>query len=737
MLYRPVLRLFVVLSLVIQILPMPASRAATGDAYVAPSGLDANDCTSPTTPCATIDAAIGKASSGATVFVAVGTYTNTGTSVVRLNKNVTLSGGWDAAFAAQVGLSTLDGEGARRVIDGGPNCLEVGTVTAALTRLRIIRGYAETSGGNIKLYCTTLTISQSEIAGGASSDYFAGAALYVSGNSVVEIRDSLIANNWADAYGQQSSITNGGGSLTLINTTVTGAERAGASGVAIDTFSGTLILKNSTITGYRTGLAISGTNAVLDNTIVYGNGYRDCEAETGYAFMPAYSGVNVVGTQSGCNPRAQDLVGVDPGLGALKNNGGLTATHAIGPDSPAFGAGVGCSLDHDQRGVARPANCSVGAYEPFIVAQKTVDGVLEPGGTVTYTLTITAPGTTPLTNTILTDTLTTPLTAVPGSAQASVGAVSLVGNTLTWSGTADPATPPVITVQAQIDPASPRQIIRNVAEVDWQGIRGPSAQASFDNHFFQPVPALANQFCGDFSDDFSNPAGGWPVFESDLRRLEYVGGEYRLLTKQAGYVYLMGAPTCPRGNQTVEVDLRWVGTPGSDIGLAIEEVGPTGNMYLVLIDVTTTYYVVVRYDPTGRPAVISNGSTHGSMNTGNGTNRLSVDFANGNIRIRNNGWNITDFNYQSSSSLAWVGVAAAPNDNQSVVDARFDNFRVVRFAGANMPSGASALSGVTAPQLEVFDGRLLPFTTQGVEHDEPATPFDRVAPQWSADRALP
>ena len=57
---------------------------------------------------------------------------------------------------------------------------------------------------------------------------------------------------------------------------------------------------------------------------------------------------------------------VNPELGPLLNNGGITETKAIGFDSPAFNAGNNATcLDIDQRGVSRPQAiiCDIGSYE--------------------------------------------------------------------------------------------------------------------------------------------------------------------------------------------------------------------------------------------------------------------------------------------------------------------------------------------------------------------------------------
>ena len=96
----------------------PASQPvrAAGPWYVAPGGSDANTCTAPGAPCASINAALNKPGfiAGDTIRVASGTYAGTGDQVVLLDKNATLSGGWNADFTTQSGASTINGQGARR-----------------------------------------------------------------------------------------------------------------------------------------------------------------------------------------------------------------------------------------------------------------------------------------------------------------------------------------------------------------------------------------------------------------------------------------------------------------------------------------------------------------------------------------------------------------------------------------------------------------------------------------------
>ena len=63
---------------------------------------------------------------------------------------------------------------------------------------------------------------------------------------------------------------------------------------------------------------------------------------------------------------ANDKAGVDPLLGPLADNGGLTRTHALLAGSPALDAGDDAAAPAtDQRGIARPqgAASDIGSFE--------------------------------------------------------------------------------------------------------------------------------------------------------------------------------------------------------------------------------------------------------------------------------------------------------------------------------------------------------------------------------------
>jgi hypothetical protein len=401
------------LSLVMTLLLTHPGRAA-GPWYVAPGGHDGNDCLSPATPCATINGALGKASSGDTVYVAIGTYTGCGTNeVALLDKSVTLSGGWDAAFTTQSGASIIDGEAARRgmTVNSG--------VTATVERFTVRNGSADVGGGihisgtltldssDISdnsadgsgggIYCFVsgiLTVSDSTISGNSASGGLGGGGILNEG--AVVLHTSAVSGNTASGgYGSGGGIRNEG-ILALHNSTISGNSAWFGGGihnsnvltVNNSTVSGNMILyfggginnggivtlNSSTVSGNLagTGGGISTDGAVtLQNTILSGNAAS--EAGPDCSGIVDTSGYNLVGNTSGCTftPGVGDLTNLSARLDELIGIPGTPGYHPLRSESPAIDAGnptgctddVGSPLDTDQRGAARVGRCDIGAYE--------------------------------------------------------------------------------------------------------------------------------------------------------------------------------------------------------------------------------------------------------------------------------------------------------------------------------------------------------------------------------------
>ena len=160
------------------------------------------------------------------------------------------------------------------------------------------------------------------------------------GSNVVQItiNNCTVADNSAPQYGGGIFST---GTLTVNNSTISNNSALISGGIE---FYGDLSLKNTIIANSSTGKDCFSSGGTLTQNIK--------NLIENNAIFP-----NQCGTPS---------LTSDPNLGSLTNNGGLTQTMALLPNSPAIDAGDDAAcLNTDQRGTARPqgSHCDIGAFE--------------------------------------------------------------------------------------------------------------------------------------------------------------------------------------------------------------------------------------------------------------------------------------------------------------------------------------------------------------------------------------
>ncbi len=655
-------------TLAVAVVASQPARAA-GPWYVASGGNDSNSCLSPAAACASINGVLNKPGfvAGDTIRVATGTYTGSGDEVVSIHKDVTLSGGWDVGFTMQSGMSTIDGQGMRM---GIVVYYDFFPATALIERFTVQNGYS---------------YPFSNIGGGIS----------IGGN--LTLNNSIVRNN-ASEYGG-GGIDNIG-TLTLTNSTVSGnVARLSSSGGGIRNWAGgSLIVNNSTISDNMAdadggGIFSQSGTVIVRNTILAGNTASgsgpDCQgAITSLSY-------NLIGNTSGCTFSAGtgDLLNVDAKLVPLADWLGFFPLRI---DSPAIDAGnpAGCVgsaglLTTDQRGISRIGRCDIGAYEhttpgpaanilaisgtpqnalifsafnaPFQAA--VLDSVGSP--VTTATVTFSAP-TTGASGTFM-DSGTFTTTAVTDE-----GGIATAG-TFTANGMAGSYTV-AASVSGITDPA--RFMLTNTARVF--------------------LPALARNFCADFFDDFGNLASGWPVGEDDLVRVEYLNGEYRILSKSGDYIYLFRSPSCDRENYVVEVDARWVGTPGLSYGIVFGITSGFGQYYLFDVSADFQDYLLARRDPGGFTLIVPP-TFSPAINGGTATNHLKVTRNGSQITLEVNGTVLGSWFDNVISGSTGAGVYSNPYIDLPVSDARFDNFLMASLSG----SGLAVQRANALPKLEL------------------------------------
>jgi len=293
-----------------------------------------------------------------------------------IGKNLTLQGPGATSLA-------ISGDDASRVVRVGPG------TTVTISDITIRNGYTYAgagieNNGALMLINVAVRDNNSESSGGGILNY-----------GPLNLTNVTISGNTASGAHPLGGggIAHFGGAATLNNVTIsgnsainTGGVDNGGSGGGISVYNpATLNLNNVTIVnnnasasvpdlGAGGGIDVYADTVNFKNTLIAGNTSSgagpDCAgtlASQGYNLVQDTAGCTIAGDTTG------NIIGQDPLLGALTNNGGATQTHSLLPGSPAIDAGNPAAPGNggnaceasDQRGVARPqgTRCDIGAYE--------------------------------------------------------------------------------------------------------------------------------------------------------------------------------------------------------------------------------------------------------------------------------------------------------------------------------------------------------------------------------------
>lgn len=276
-----------------------------------------------------------------------------------------------------------------------------------LLRSTISNNFSTQAGGgivNTNLFGTCLpvspchqgqgivTIGDSTISGNFAGADGGGISNFV---GMIDISGTTISDN--QAFGNGGGISNFAFNINLSNVTVSGNQAALGGGLFNQGANSSLRFNNVTVTANTAQSASDPTAGIggglvsqdfaivnFGNTIIAGNvaAKLDSGQPSGAdCYAPRNSGVTSVGYNVIQNPNfcdiagdtATNIVGQDPGLGVLADNGGPTFTHALAPGSPAIDAGnpaipgsggSACAVT-DQRAFLRSigGRCDIGAFE--------------------------------------------------------------------------------------------------------------------------------------------------------------------------------------------------------------------------------------------------------------------------------------------------------------------------------------------------------------------------------------
>lgn len=310
------------------------------------------------------------------------------------------------------GLTIIGPGPADFVLDGGDSTRILKVASAAdfsLSGVTLQHGSVVGNGGAARIATSGhVSITGVVIADNVATD--AGGGLRVGSADSVTISDVTVVGNEAANVGGGLYIYNNG-PVTISGSTFADNTAATGGGIYIYSQPGTVAINNSTITGntatslYGRGgglhvelyyqLAITFSTITDNSAVAAGGGlYASFSVDevtmTGTVFAGNTSGVSgtdeissgatvvveahnlIQGTVDGFTPSATDVLGVDPLLGALTDNGGPTPTRALTAGSPAIDAGPASfppfpADAYDQRGAPyvriAGGRADIGAFE--------------------------------------------------------------------------------------------------------------------------------------------------------------------------------------------------------------------------------------------------------------------------------------------------------------------------------------------------------------------------------------
>ncbi len=317
------------------------------------------------------------------------------------------SSGVRAFTIASGGSLTLDDVMIRNCYsagDGGAVYSDGGTLQVLSSSLEDNK--AVFYGGAIAAYSggNSFEIRSSHFEGNSGQYWGADVAVWQSGGT---LQARVIDTSFVNAQGDSAILIQGVDDVVIDGSTVSGASSSGlllfgsSGSITNSTFSDNAngvdfspygVSRSLTLTGVtiasstQVGLIVEGfqPQVSLYHSIIAGSGTSDCGLYSATLISFGYN----LDSDGSCGLAAGlgDLVAIDPLLGPLQDNGGLTFTREPLPASPVIDAGAAdCGLAADQRGAPRPldgdhngvALCDIGAVEVGLIF---ADG-FESGGT--------------------------------------------------------------------------------------------------------------------------------------------------------------------------------------------------------------------------------------------------------------------------------------------------------------------------------------------------------------------
>jgi len=182
----------------------------------------------------------------------------------------------------------------------------------------------------------------------------------------------------------------------------------------------------------------------------------------------------------------------------------------------------------------------------------------------------------------------------------------------------------------------------------------------------------------------------WEVVDDSYVRSDYLNGEYRVLSKEIGYYYLFGAPTCARDNYTVEVDARWQGSSGYGYGLVFDLVGNYDYYYVFMVSSYYQRFSLSVRTPSGWVTIVPNTSSS-TINWGMTSNHLGVTRDGDLITLYINNTPMGTWSDSTVTGQGGTGLVSNPYTDLATSDARFDNFSMTSLQTTSVKNSSNII----------------------------------------------
>ena len=271
------------------------------------------------------------------------------------------------------GCSSINATGGGSIFHDG------GTLTLNDVAFRAEATSSNPLGGAISNGSGTLVMTDVSFTGEIAGD---GGALFVRNGNVTGVGVTFENNGNGDEFDGGAAYLLAG-SLSLTNSTIVGNGQPSAIGGGIANGGGTLTLVNDTFSGNLRGAIQTdeGATTTVTNTII-GAGFSDgsdfaCLPSgrwtDGLNGKPVFGAITIDGGNNldedghcGLN-QDSDVIGADPHLASIADNGGPTRTQALLAGSGAINAGNDCPAN-DQRDISRDGLCDIGAFQTHLTS---------------------------------------------------------------------------------------------------------------------------------------------------------------------------------------------------------------------------------------------------------------------------------------------------------------------------------------------------------------------------------